>query len=537
MAGQTVREVCFDVLRNRGLTTLFANPGSTEVPFLVGLPDDFKFVLGLHESTVVGMATGYAIGHQRPALVLLHTTAGLGNAVGAIATARVNRAPLVIIVGQQDRRHLALEPFLAGRLQGLAGDYPLEVISPVRASDVPSSIERASLVAEQGSGPVIVIVPMGDWTEQFDKSASRAAAAVAVGPRSVPPEIDRVAAALTNANAPGIVAGSACDTDEGWRALTALAQRLDASVWIEPFGGRAGFPQTHRLYRGQLPADRPRLREALTGTDVLLVVGTAALRQYPYTEGALFPAETRLFVLTNDATEANRSPAELAIVGDLSALVDALADRVPQTSTRRDVPSSPAEAFRLPKPAQGKPLRAAHVFEALASRLADDTILLEESPSSRPALQAMIPARRPLGFVSAAMGGLGFAMPAGVGFKMALPDRPVVVIVGDGSSMYSIQSVWSAGERGTGVLFIVLANGRYAIMDNLAEQRGGEPVWPSFKQLSLTSIARGFGIEAEHIKTHSELEETLTRVCADLQARRAPLLLEVDVQPDTTLAP
>ena len=112
---RSVRDQAFDLLRRRGLTTMFANPGSTEVAFLTGLPDDFTFVLGLHEGSVVGMATGYAIGRREPSLVLLHTTAGLGNAVSALATARVNRSPLVVLVGQQDRRHLSYEPFLAGQ--------------------------------------------------------------------------------------------------------------------------------------------------------------------------------------------------------------------------------------------------------------------------------------------------------------------------------------------------------------------------------------------------------------------------------------
>jgi len=110
---RTIRDATFDVFRRRGLTTLFANPGSTEVPFLTGLPDDLRFVLALHEGSVIGLATGHAIGCGEPALALLHTTAGLGNAVGAIATARANRAPLVIVVGQQDRRHLVFERFLA----------------------------------------------------------------------------------------------------------------------------------------------------------------------------------------------------------------------------------------------------------------------------------------------------------------------------------------------------------------------------------------------------------------------------------------
>ena len=142
MAG-TVRDATFEILRSRGLTTVFGNPGSTEVPFLAGFPDDLRFVLALHEGPVVGLATGFAIGRGEPALALLHTTAGLGNAVGAIATARVNRAPVVILVGQQDRRHLAFEPFLAGRLQGLGGDYPVWVDQPACAQDVPGALARA----------------------------------------------------------------------------------------------------------------------------------------------------------------------------------------------------------------------------------------------------------------------------------------------------------------------------------------------------------------------------------------------------------
>src|ERR671931_2254600 len=107
MSRPTVREATFDVMRRHGLTTIFGNPGSTEVPFLTDLPGDLRFVLALHEGPVVALATGFAIGRGEPALAILHTTAGLGNAVGAIATARVDRAPLVVLVGQQDRRHLA----------------------------------------------------------------------------------------------------------------------------------------------------------------------------------------------------------------------------------------------------------------------------------------------------------------------------------------------------------------------------------------------------------------------------------------------
>src|SRR4051812_14898817 len=162
---RTVREAFFDVLRARGMRRIFSNPGSTEVPLLAGLPDDLEFVLALHEGSVVGMAAGHAIGSGKPALVLLHSTPGLGNAVAALATARSNRAPLVVVVGQQDRRHLAQEPFLAGKLHGLAGEYPVHTDEPVRPQDVPGAIARAYHEAATARGPALVVVPMSDWLE------------------------------------------------------------------------------------------------------------------------------------------------------------------------------------------------------------------------------------------------------------------------------------------------------------------------------------------------------------------------------------
>jgi benzoylformate decarboxylase len=145
---------------------------------------------------------------------------------------------------------------------------------------------------------------------------------------------------------------------------------------------------------------------------------------------------------------------------------------------------------------------------------------------------ARIPARRPLGFLAAAMGGLGFGLAAAIGVRMALPTRPVVAVVGDGSSLYSIQSLWSAGRYGVGALFVILANGGYAVMDRLAEMQGGSAPWPEFEAIEIATMARALGCPAKRVEDHDDLLRTLDVVLPGLADRTEPLLLEVVVAPD-----
>jgi benzoylformate decarboxylase len=529
--GGTVREAVFDVLRQRGLTTVFANPGSTEVTFLGGLPDDFRFVLGLHEGALVGMATGFAIGSGEPAFVLVHTTAGLGHAVSALATARVNRAPLVVLIGQQDRRHLAQEPFLAGRLRGLAGDYPVWVDQPVRPQDVPGALARAWHEARTARGPALVIVPMDDWLAPAGEQHEIAAPARLLYARAAEPAaIAELADLLEQASSPVLVVGAGADDPDAWAALVELAERLACPVWQEAFGARAGFPQDHPRFAGHLPAGRRRLREALAGHDLVLAVGAPVFRQYPYEPGPLVEPGTRVVVVTDDPSEAHRSPADLAVLAAPAALCAELVRVLPEPSGRAP---KPMERPPAPEPpATGEPLRAAHVLAALAERLPADTVLVEEAPSTRPQLLARLPARQPLGFLSAAMGGLGFGLSAPIGVRMAQPQRPVVAVVGDGSAMYTIQALWSAARYEVGAIFVVLANGGYAVMDRLAEAQDQPAPWPEFGAIDIAAMARAQGCPAKRIETHAELLAALDEALDGIGERREPLLLEVVVAPD-----
>jgi benzoylformate decarboxylase len=538
---RTVRDATFDVFRRYGLTSLFANPGSTEVSFMADLPDDLRCVLALHESSVVGMATGWAIARDEPALAILHTTAGLGNAVGALATARVNRAPLVVVVGQQDRRHLAQEPFLAGRLRGLAGDYPVWVDEPGRAQDVPGAIARACHEAVTGAGPALVIVPMDDWTAAAGEAHEDAAPVRVLRARATDHDVVAELARLVDeAKRPALVVGAGADDPDTWAALVSLAERLRCPVWQESFGARAGFPQDHPLFAGFLPADRPRLRETLAPFDLVLSVGAPVFRQYRYDSGPLVEPGTRLAMVSRHPAEVHRSPVDLAVLAppaavcaELARIVTAREGEAPKPFAR---PGSPAPPAAGAPPAAAPPLRAGHLLAAVAERLPRDAVVIEETPSNRPELCARIPARESLGFLSAAMGGLGFALPAAIGVRMARPDRPVVAIVGDGSSLYGIQSLWSAAHYGAGALFVILSNGGYAVLERITELEGGTVPWPGF-DVDVAGLARALGCPARRVAEHRELLQVLDEVLPGLAGRDEPLLLEVVVEPDESFAP
>ena len=533
-----MRDAVLDVMRTFGMTTIFGNPGSTEIPFLTGLPEDIAFVLGLHEGSVVGIATGYAIARDEPALVNLHTAAGLGNAVNAIANARDCRAPLVILVGQQDRRQLAYEPFLTGRaLERMAGDYPVWSSLPVRPQDIPGAVARAWHEAREACGPALVVVPMGDWNEPADELAAGWPQRVRRPHTAAADDIGELADLIDAAESPALVVGRGGDGPPCWDGVVALAQRLVCPVWQESFTRRAAFPQNHPLFAGHLPWRRELMREALAGHDLVVAVGTNAFRLYLYSDpGPMVAPGTRVAVLTDDPGEALRSPCELAVIAAVDPACAALAAAVSRREPIGAVAGAVAEGSPLltrppapPPPGPGEPLRAAHVLAALGQRLPPDAVIVEETPSSQPELYQRVAITTPGGFVAGGNGGLGFGVAGSIGLRMGNPGRGVVGVIGDGSSMYAIQALWSAAHYGVGVVLVVMANGRYAVMDGLARAAGRAGPWPAFEAIDIAGMARCLGCPAVRIETHAQLLATFDEVLPGLAGRDEPLLVEVAI--------
>jgi benzoylformate decarboxylase len=514
----SVRAATIDLLRHRGMTTIFGNPGSTELGLLVDLPGDFRYVMALHESVAVAMADGYAQATGRPAFLNLHSACGVGNAMGAVVNAFHNRAPLVITGGNQDRRHLALEPYLFARGTELMAPYVKHSEQPARAEDVPAAIDRAWALAQtRPYGPVFVSVPADDW----DAAAAPAPAGeVRAGTGPEASDIDGLASWLTRGPV-ALVIGAGADRDGAWVQLVELAERLDADVWAAPQSPRLGFPEDHALYRGHLAPGYGSAAAQLSGVEVALVIGAPVFAFLPY-EPSDRPLPSIVHV-TDDADEAARAPSVLSVIGDTRVIVSALLNRVARSSAAGD----PARARPAPSPpTAAAAITPGYLMATLAGALPDDAVLVEESPSNRHDLRRHIRIRRPASFFASASGGLGFAMPAAVGIKLAQPERPVVCLVGDGSALYAPQALWSAVQLGAPVAFVVVNNARYAILESVAAFGGLEGV-PSLELpgIDFLAAAESYGCPAIRVSDPGELANALATAIND----PGPVLIDVMV--------
>jgi benzoylformate decarboxylase len=523
-----VREAVYDLLRARGITTVFGNPGSTELPFLSGFPDHFRYVLGLQEAVVVAMADGYAQASGQTALVNLHTAPGVGNAMGSVVNAQANKSPLLLTAGQQVRAQVTMEALLtnpdAALLPRPAVKWSYE---PPRAEDVPSAFVRAASIAQTPPrGPVFLSIHMDDWAADADEVVTKPVATRRVNARVAPEPaaIDDIAQRLAGAQSPALVVGAEIDAAGAWPEAVALAERLAMPVWGAPLEARLGFPQDHPSYQGDLAPGIAMLGAQLEGHDFVLVVGAAVFRYYPYVPGAFLPEGTSLVMVTSDPLEAARAPVGDAVIGDVALALEALLARAEAPQSRPAPAARPGPA----EPGESEPLSSAAVFATLREVFPDDGAIVLESPSNTPVVRDQLRISRPNSYFFCAGGGLGFGMGATVGVQLAMPDRPVVGVIGDGSAQYAITALWSAAAYDLPVTFLVPRNDEYAILKWFGEfeQVSGVPGL-DVPGIDNVSLARGYGVEARRVESREELRAALAE---DIPAS-GPRLIEVPIQP------
>jgi benzoylformate decarboxylase len=529
----SVRDASFDLLRARGMTTIFGNPGSTELPMLADFPDDFRFVLGLQEAVVVGMADGFAQASRQAAIANLHTAPGVGNAMGAIFNAQANHTPLLITAGQQARAQMTLQANLTNR-DATRVPHPFVKWSyePPRAEDVPLTLARgAHLASLPPQGPVFVSLPMDDWGVEVDAADAAAAISRRVSGRATadPEAVRMLAEALDGAANPVLVAGPDIDASGGWDAAVALAERQRLPVWATPApgGGKLGFPEDHPNFRGVLPPAIGPVAQTLEGHDLIVVFGSSVFPYYPHIPGALLPEQAELIAVTSDPDEAARAPMGDAIVADVKLTLEALLDAVPESS--RPAPEPNPGPSEIPA---ADPLDSSTVHSALAEVFPEDGVVVLESPASTLALRNQLRLSRPGSYHFSAGGGLGFGLAASVGVQLAQPDRPVVCVVGEGSAQYAITAFWSAAAYQVPVTFLVLRNSEYAILKWFAEVESvqGAPGL-DLPALDVAAVARGYGVDSRVAKDRDEVRDALAAALSSSK----PELVEVPVAPGMSL--
>jgi benzoylformate decarboxylase len=522
----TVRAAVLGLLRDFGMTSIFGNPGSTELPLFLDFPADFRYVLGLQESVVVGMADGYAQATRNAAFVNLHSAVGVGHAMGNIFTAYRNHTPLVITNGQQARSILPFEPFLFSQQAAeLPRPYVKWSCEPARAEDVPLAIARAYYTAmQEPRGPVLVSVPVDDWAKPVEPLAPRA---VSTMTRPDAAMLDSIGVALDAAQRPAFVAGAAVDRGGAWDEMVALAERHNARVWAAPMSGRCSFPESHRLFAGFLPAMRERIVQLLAGHDFIFVVGAPAFTYHVEGTGPHVPPGATLFQLTEDPNTAAWAPIGTSAVGNVKlGLAELLARAAPKP---RAPPAMRAPRARAEPPAAGQRMSVNYVLQTLADVRDPASIVVEEAPSSRHPMHEYLPILRSETFYTMDSGGLGYALPAAVGVALAKPKSKVIGLIGDGSAMYSIQGLWSAAQLKLPITFVILKNRRYAALQEFAPTFGfspGEtPQGTALPAIDFVTIARGHGCKGVHVESADALRGVL------LEALRSadPIVVEVDV--------
>jgi benzoylformate decarboxylase len=529
-----VREAVFDMFRERGMTTIFGNPGSTELPMLADFPEGFRYVLGLQEAVAVGMADGFAQASGRPTHVNLHTAPGVGNGMGAIFNAQANKAPLVITAGQQSRSLMTLQANLTNR-DAARMPHPLVKWSyePPRAEDVPHALARATYLASlPPKGPVFVSIPMDDWDADVDEDAVRHQTRRKVSGRaSADPEAVReLAERLSSASGPVMVVGPDVDSAGAWDAAVALAERQRLPVWATPAtgGGRIGFPEDHPHFQGIVPPAIGPASETLKDHDLILVVGSSVFPYYPNIPGPLLAEGSSLVAITSDPDEAARAPMGDALVADVALTLEALLAEAGEAE--RDPPPKRPDAEPVP---DSDPMNPSHAAEVLSDLWPDDGILVLESPSATPAVRNQLRINRPGSYFFGAGGGLGFGLSAAIGVQLAQPDRPVVCVLGEGSAQYAITGFWTAAAYKVPVTFLVLRNDEYSILKWFAglESVEGAPGL-DLPKLETAKLAESYGVSARQVGERDELREALR----EAMAAEEPRLVEARVAPGMALA-
>ena len=544
----TGRQAFIKLLLDEGVTHLFGNPGTTELAIMEAVPQfpELTYVLGLQESIVVGMADGFARASNQLVACNLHCAPGLGHAMGAIYNAKFSGSPLLITAGQYEVGYGLQEPLLYEPLVPIAAPLVKWAFEVTRIEDLPRIIRRAAKIARTPPmGPVFISLP-GSVLDEEAEIEFGFPTLVDAGVRPSDRALQDIAQKLLAAKKPVIVAGREIANADLFAEACELAELLGAAVYQESVPYNARYPSSHPTCMGDLTRNQKKVRQTLEQYDFLLCLGADLLRMSPMSTVEPLPPEMPVMHITEREWELGKNySTATAVRADVKETLLALlpvlrsmrtAEQAKQAQARlADLTTRNWSANRakmhaeLESSASTTPIDQRYLVRQIVDALPKDVIVVDETLTASPAISAMLPMDDPQAYYGLASGGLGFGMAGAVGVALAQPTRPVVATIGDGSAMYSIQSLWTATHLKLNITYVIINNRSYRIIkERLLAMRGTD----DFVAMDMDNPAIDFAGVAKSMGMPSQLVTDPTKLADVLKAAMAsggPNLVEVIV--------
>lgn len=536
------------LLKEEGVTHLFGNPGTTELPVMdaLGRQDDISYVLGLQEALVVAMADGFGRATGRLTACNVHVAPGLGNAMGSIYNALFTGTPMIITAGQQEQGHGLTEPLLYAPLVPIAAPLVKWAVEITRLEDMPRIVHRAAKVAmTPPTGPVFISLP-GDVLNDEAGVDLGAATRVDAAGRPSDAAIDRLAERLLAAERPAIVAGNEIVTSNALAEAGRVAELLGAAAFQSSIPYGAHFLSEHPAFMGSLSRIQPQTRKTLEPYDLLFFIGADVLRMSVMSETDPMPPNAGVVQIGLLDWEMGKNySAEIALRADVGETLRAL---IPVLERKGGAALAETAAKRLAglkgenwsarrggaqerarEQSAATPIAPDWLMLSVVDALPPDAIVVNEALTSGQNLLNLLPYHDRYGYHANASGGIGWGLPGAIGIQIAHPDRPVVAISGDGSALYSIQALWTAANLDLPVTFVITNNKAYRIIKQRLRAFHGSDTYIGMDfdqpEIDFAGLARSFGMTAERITDPDALRPALDAAIG----RRGPTLLDVVV--------
>ncbi len=528
----TGRSAFLALLKDEGITHLFGNPGTTELPIMHALKEhsDLTYVMAMQESLVVAIADGYSRASGRLVACNVHVAPGLGNAMGSLYNAKFTGTPMILTAGQQEQGHGLTEPLLYDPLVRIAEPLVKWAVEVTRLEDLPRIVRRAAKIATTPpTGPVFISLPGDILNAEAGLELGRS---TRVDARVKPSDeaISALARRLVEAKRPVIIAGDEIVKSDSLQEAAQLALMLGAPAWQQtaPYG--AHFLSESPCFAGTLPRVQKQVREILGSHDLMIVLGADPLRMSVFSEVDPLPDSLPIVQIgLVDHDLAKNYPAEIALKADvretLRALIPALevagghalAQRAKEGVARLASTNWSARRkaliIEIGTKATRSPIDPDVLSLRLVEALPDNAILVDEGLTSSRAVLNLRPYRNRYDYHGLASGGIGWGLPASVGASLANPDHPVVCFSGDGSAMYSIQALWTAAHHKLPLTVVIANNGGYRIIKQrlLAFHGTDRFVGMDFADppVDFCGLATSLGLEAVRITEADALAPTL----------------------------